>query len=264
MTHYTNLKFFVYNELKNFINFCGRWVKLFLETAVFLKSFAKRMMMIEGVIFDADGTLLDSMEIWMKVTPLYLSKKGKRICNKLQKLIYSMSLEEGCAFIKKEFCLAESPEEIALEILSIIKDFYCNEVLLKPGVFEFLQILKEHNIPVCVASAGNRELMELAFLRLGILSCFKQILTCSEMKVNKSVPDIYDKATQILGTKPKSTIVFEDSLLAIKTAKKAGYLVAGVSDIFNQDDIEKIKETCNIFVDDFRSDEFLENWRILL
>lgn len=207
--------------------------------------------MIRGVIFDADGTLLDSMEIWVEVTPNYLAKRGHTLTTEMEKKLYSMSLEEGTQYIHDLFSLTESPEEIKKDILDTIADFYTNTVQLKPGVYEYIQKLAKENIPMCVASAGNKELMEAAFTRLGILKNFKTILTCTELNVNKSVPDIFNKAAEILGTKTEETVVFEDSLVAIKTAKTAGFIVAGVSDIFNQDDIPEIKKHCDFFVSNF-------------
>lgn len=207
--------------------------------------------MIKGVIFDADGTLLDSMEIWMNVTPEYLKSKGKILPDYVQKQLFSMSIEEGAEFIHQEFSLTETPEQIKEEILNKISRFYTEEVQLKPGVFEYLNLLHKRNIPVCVASAGNKALIEAAFKRLGILSFFKIILTCSELNVNKSVPDIFMKAAEILGTEPENTMIFEDSLIAIKTAKKSGFRTCGVSDIFSKPDSAKIQEISDIYIEDF-------------
>lgn len=207
--------------------------------------------MINGVIFDADGTLLDSMEIWIEVTPNYLAKRGHHLTTDMEKKLYSMSLEEGTQFIHDEFSLTETPEQIKTEILNTIADFYTNEVQLKPGVYEYIQKLAKDNIPMCVASAGNKELMEAAFTRLNVIQHFKAILTCTQLNVNKSVPDIFNKAAEILGTKTEDTAVFEDSLVAVKTAKQAGFIVAGVSDIFNQDDVPEIKKHSDFFVTDF-------------
>lgn len=209
--------------------------------------------MIKGAIFDADGTLLDSMEIWEKVTPDYLAKRGHTLTVEMEKKLYSMSLEEGTEYIHDLFGLSETPEQIKAEILATIEDFYKNIVPLKPGVYEYVKKLAAENIPMCVASAGNKELMEAAFTRLGLLQHFKAIITCTELNVNKSVPDIFNKARDILGTKTEETAVFEDSLVAVKTAKAAGFIVVGVDDIFNQDDTQAIKENSDLFIKDFHT-----------
>lgn len=209
--------------------------------------------MIKGAIFDADGTLLDSMEIWENVTPQYLEKRGHSLTSELAKKLATVSIEEGTKLIKDAYNLSETCEEIQNEILSSIENFYKNDVLLKPGVYKFLEDLYKKNVPMVVASAGNKELMEAAFSRLGISHFFKSIITCSQLKVNKSVPDIYLHAASILGTNINETMVFEDSLTAIKTAKNAGFLVCAIEDFSNKNDLDEIKKYCDVFVKDFHT-----------
>ena len=111
---------------------------------------------------------------------------------------------------------------------AIVFAAYRDEVLPKPGVAAYLESLKKQGIPMAVATATNRPMVEAALARTGLAGYFKQIFTCTEIGAGKERPDIYLAAAKALGTHPADTWVFEDALYAIKTAKAAGFLYGGV------------------------------------
>ena len=132
-------------------------------------------MLINGIVFDADGTLLDSMRIWRNLGVEFLLSNGIQPEEKLSEKLYVMSFEQGIEYLKKNYALKYSSEEIKNGILEIISDFYINKVQLKPNVKIFLEkIISELKIPMVIATAGDRNLLESALLRLGINDCFKK------------------------------------------------------------------------------------------
>ena len=213
---------------------------------------------LKGLIFDADGTLIDSMSYWMKLTPRYLESKGKKSTKELEMKIFSMSLEHGVEFLKSEFNLEESQDEIKNELLSIIFDFYNKEIPLKPGVFEFLSKMKKLGIPMAVATSGNENLLNAAFSRLGCSDFFRKIVTCGQLNTDKSKPDIYLHLTDFFNAKPEEIVVFEDALLPIQTVKNAGFNVVAVHDESSSKNQSEIQKTADIFIQDFNSPELTQ------
>ncbi|WP_324824047.1 HAD family phosphatase [Sinanaerobacter sp. ZZT-01] len=197
---------------------------------------------IKGVIFDMDGTLLDSMPVWNQVAASYLRKKGYQPEPNLWEQLKFLSLTQGVAFIKKQYGLIETNEEIEKEINLIIEDSYFNEIPMKPGVKAYLQLLRSHDIPMCVATATDKYLAEACLKRLNIQHYFKTIVTCQEVGCGKDTPAIFEKALDSLGTVKGETYVFEDALHAAITAKHAGFRVIGIYDASAEGDWEALRK----------------------
>lgn len=213
--------------------------------------------MIKGVIWDVDGTLLDSMLVWKTATEQYLSQFGYDLTEKAYVDMFTMSLEESSRYLKETYGLSDSPEEIQRKFLSEIASFYRFDVQAKAGVPAFLEYLKQKNIPMAIATAGDRTLLIAALERLGLLSYFSYIVTCSDFHTDKNSPLIYRQAAKHLGTEPDETMVMEDTLYAIKTAKKAGFYVVAVADAASSEDEKRIRETADVYLADLTQAAFL-------
>lgn len=197
--------------------------------------------MIKGAIFDVDGTLLDSMEIWEDVGVRYLNSIGIEAEPDLGTVLFTMSIQEGAAYVKEHYHLSQEPEEIVQGVLDIISNYYKKTALLKSGAKELLEKLDKHNIPMTVATSNNKKEIEMAFERLGIAKYFDRIFTCEEVGAGKTKPDIYLRAAEYLGTRPEETVVFEDVIHAIRSAKQAGFQVVGIYDETSKDDQEEVR-----------------------
>ena len=173
--------------------------------------------MIKSAIFDVDGTLLDSMKIWDNAGERYLSSVGKTAENGLSEKLCDMSLTEGAEYMKKQYALSFSTDEIVSGVLKIIEDFYFYEVGLKNGTKEILQFLESNNIKMIIATSSDKTHIKKAFERLGILKYFTDIVTCSQIGKGKTSPDIYLACADKLGTAPSETLVFEDAVFAAET-----------------------------------------------
>lgn len=207
--------------------------------------------MLKGAIFDADGTLLDSMPIWQELGQRYLANHGIKAEKGLSDILYAMSLEESSRYLKKTYGLPDSVERITGEILALIHSFYIDKVTLKEGVADYLRYLHEHNIPMIVATSNDKALLHSAFVRLQIDRYFQDILTCSDESTSKREPTIYLRAAQEIGMPPQETAVFEDVLHGIQAAKKAGFITVAVEDSSNRSEREQLSCTANHFIRDF-------------
>lgn len=199
-----------------------------------------------GAVFDADGTLLDSMHVWRNLGELYLRRRGIEPEEGLSGKLWPLSYEQGCRYLRENYGLSESVSEIQREISGMIEDFYRNEAELKAGVREFLRVLAERKIPMVIATAGDKELLNAALVRNGIAEYFCGVLTCSELETDKHDPKIFLACAESLGLPPCEVAVFEDSSFAVRTAEEAGFITF------------MIEDGCNSKISYYRSHTFEE------
>ena len=204
--------------------------------------------MIEGAIFDIDGTILDSMPIWDQAGAIFLSKLGIEAEKNLGEKMLAMSMQEGAVYLKQNYLLNMDEEEIIAGINQAIRKFYDEEVPLKENVKQFLQEIKQGGIQMVAATASDRQLVEGALKRLGVIDYFDKIFTCTEIGAGKDKPDIYLAGSSYMGTAPENTWVFEDALHAIQTANKAGFKTVGVFDAASIKDLQAIKKASHIYL----------------
>lgn len=187
-------------------------------------------MNVKGIIFDVDGTLLDSMPVWKNVGLDYLRSVNVEPKEDTEERLRSMSLYDAAVYYKEECHVPVSVEEIINSINSMIEHFYMNEEALKPGVAQMLDTFYNAGIKMCIATATDRYLIEASLKKNGIDRYFEKIFTCNEVGAGKENPLIYDMAAKYMGTDKSNTIIFEDALYAITSAKNAGYTVIAVAD----------------------------------
>ena len=200
-------------------------------------------------IFDMDGTLIDSMIFWKNLASEYLCTKGvKQISIDILERIKPMTMSESAALFRQEFGLTGDPEA---EMNAMMDAHYRNDIPLKSGVQDYLQLLHSRGVRMCVASATAEHLMEDCLFRLGIRNFFEFLLSCETVGAGKRSPLVYHASAETLGANPAEIAVYEDALYAVQTAKDAGYYVVGVYDASAARNWQTITET---------ADEIIVNW----
>jgi len=186
--------------------------------------------MIKGVIFDMDGTLLDSMPHWRTVSSGYIRSKGLEPAPDLDAKLAGASLIEGSTHLRDHYLPHMTAEDILDEVGGHIVDVYAQNVPAKPGAIEALRGLKAQGVKIALATASERRHSDPAFIRLGVFDCFDGLYTCQQAGHGKTDPAVFLLAAREMGLAPHEVAVVEDAPYALKTAREAGFLTVAVPD----------------------------------
>lgn len=207
---------------------------------------------IEAVIFDLDGSLVDSMWLWRAIDIEYLGKFGVTLPEDLQSRIEGMSFSETAVFFKENFPIPDSLDEIKATWNRMAWDKYANEVPLKPGIPEFLGHCRNRGILLGIATSNSRELVTNVVSVHGLLNRFSCIMTGCDVPRGKPAPDIYLAAADALKTEPVKCLVFEDIVPGILAGKAAGMRVCAVEDAYSAYDRKRKKALADYYIRDYR------------
>lgn len=205
---------------------------------------------LQGVIFDLDGTLLDSMGMWSEIDKRLLRHFDREAPADISEIIRKMSIEESSRYFVERFDLPCTPGAFSKLVSDMAAQAYLEELPLKPHAMELLDWLAEKNICCCVATANYEELAKAALKRLGVWERLAFLLTEQEVGAPKTDPRIFRMAAQRLQLGRRQIVVAEDSLHAVETAKAAGFFTAGVYDSVSDGDWAAMKATATVHVTD--------------
>lgn len=198
--------------------------------------------MIKSIIFDLDGTLIDSMKIWYQIDRQFLIENGvKNPPREISERMKKMTIDESAALFISEFNLNCTKKYVIRRIEELVRREYEEKIPLKPRVTDLLDFLDGKGIPYCIATATYKSLALAVLKRCGIADRFAFILTDEDYPRGKNFPDIFMGACGRFGTMPSETLVVEDSLHSIETAKNAGFPVVAVYDESAEPDSGRIK-----------------------
>ena len=192
---------------------------------------------MKAAIFDMDGTVIDSLGIWdvmwKEFGNAFLNGQKFTPAPEIQKAIRTITLPEAMNLIHEACNLGKSGEEVFKVGERTFRNYYSTTVKLKEGMLEYLRYCKEQKIRTVIASATAPELIEVALEHCGVRDCFEAIFSCSMVGKGKEAPDIFLYTQNWLGTETEETWVFEDSFVALETARRIGMPTVGVYDQYN-------------------------------
>lgn len=206
---------------------------------------------IKAVIFDLDGTLLDSCKVWFEVDKNFFNRRGREVPKDYGKTIGTMGLSQAAIYTKETYGLEETPEEIFSEWMDNVVDKYSNDVILKPNAREYLEFLAKNNVPLAVATASSKVMYEPCLKNNGIYYYFDFICDVKKFKDGKNTPELFLHVASLLNCKPEEVLIFEDTLHAVKVALDAGFKVCSVYEETCRDEEEKEKIS-TFYIRDFK------------
>ena len=205
----------------------------------------------DAVIFDLDGSLVDSMWMWRDIDIAYLARFQIPLPEDLQNCIAGMSFSETAVYFKERFSLPDSLDTIKADWNLMAWDKYLHEVPLKPGAYEFLTGLKERGIALGIATSNSRQLVENIAEVHNLHNYFSCIMTGCDVAHGKPAPDIYLAVAEKLNVSPSRCLVFEDILPGIRAGKNAGMRVCAVEDDYSSAEKEAKKALADYYIEDF-------------
>lgn len=240
-----------------FLKSCGKiykvdfWLVKEIVTGNLPERFYNMLENIDAVIFDLDGSLVDSMWMWRQIDIEYLGKFGIALPEDLQASIEGMSFSETADYFKRRFHLPDSVQQIKADWNAMAWDKYSNEVPLKKGVDVFLEICKEKGILLGIATSNSRELVQNIVSVHGLDDYFSCIMTGCDVAKGKPAPDIYLAVAKELHTAPERCLVFEDIIPGILAGKAAGMKVCAVEDAYSITQKEDKISAADYYIEDF-------------
>jgi HAD superfamily hydrolase (TIGR01509 family) len=216
----------------------------------------KKINHFKAIIFDLDGTLIDSMWIWKQIDIDFLKKRHIDFPEDLQKEIEGMSFTETAHYFKNRFKIEESIEAIQEEWHHMAVEFYASRIPLKEDVQHLMAYATANNIVMGIGTSNSKALLETVLEAHQIESHFKTVRTSCEVASGKPSPDIFLKVAEDLNVLPEECLVFEDTYAGVKAGKNAGMTVVAIYDEVSATSSEEIKNIADLYVTSFR--EFLD------
>ena len=183
--------------------------------------------MIEAVVFDLDGVLLDSEQVWDEVREELVKERGGRWHDRAQTEMMGMSSIEWSRYMHDELGVPDPPREISADVVRRLEEVYRKRLPLIDGAHEAVERLAAR-WPLGLASSSNREVIDLVLDLSGLARFFRVTVSSEEVPRGKPEPDVYLEAARGLGVPPERCAAVEDSRNGILSAKAAGMRVIAI------------------------------------
>ena len=206
---------------------------------------------IQAVIFDMDGTLIDSTGVWHEIDKAFFTKRGMELPKDYAQHIVHLGLTQAAVYTKETYHLQESIQDIIKEWHDMSVDMYKYHVPLKEGALELLKLFKSNGIKMAIATANDEPLYRPCIERLGVGDYFDEIADVNTAKEGKQSAKIYLDLAKKMGAKPRNTLVLEDMPTCVKTAFKSGFITVAVYDNASKEYDEEKKENSILFINNF-------------
>lgn len=205
----------------------------------------------KGVIFDLDGTLVNSSHVWSDIDVKFLAKRGFSVPDDYFKQVSAMNFQAAAEYTNKRFSLNENISDIIAEWYSMAIYEYSHNIRLKPDAEKFLKKLHDSGIKIALATASSKELYEAVLKNNGVYGLFDFFASTDQVKHGKGFPDVYEFACEGIGLKPHECAVFEDIIEGVRGAKLGGFTAAACLDEHYTADWQDMKNEADFYFSDY-------------
>lgn len=206
----------------------------------------------KAAIFDLDGTLLDSMGVWKEIDQRFFARRNIPMPDDYASVVASMQTDAIARYTIDRFHLDECPEDLVKEWNEDALLLYATAVQPKPHALDYLNALRASGASLAVATSLPPRLRRAALKHAGMTDCFDQVCSVDDVKsIGKEEPEIYLLASRMLGVAPDHCTVFEDLLVAVDSAKRAGMKVWAMYDQSSDMDWDSIRSEADGTITDF-------------
>lgn len=185
---------------------------------------------IDGAIFDFDGTLFDSLWLWEDIDRRFLAARGIAVPCDYMTTVGAMEYRRTAEYTIERFGLDETPEALMAEWTAMSVEAYATVVKPKPHIVRIAKTLFERGVPLAVATSATMDMCMPALKNNGLENIFSAVVTTHGIGKGKTDPDVYFVAANRIAVDPQRCAVFEDNIIALETAKTAGFITVGVHD----------------------------------
>ena len=207
---------------------------------------------IDAVIFDIDGTLVDSMHVWTDIDDIFLEKYHLEEPENFHEGMEGKSYSETAQYFLDLFPeLPHTKQELEDEWHEMAFEIYTKELQLKKGAYDFIVDMHKTGIKLGIATSNSRDLAEGLLMNTGVWQYLDAVWTSDEAKAGKPAPDVYLKVAESLGVKPERCLVFEDVPNGILAGINAGMKVCAVEDPFSKPQEERKRELADYYIQDY-------------
>lgn len=210
-------------------------------------------------LFDCDGTLLDSMPMWINLATDVMAGYGVDLPREAERETASMSHEDAAKFYADTFLDGKGADELARTFTATLERNYREKLALKPHVREVLEALHAKGVPMAVASSTDAYLLEMCLKRLGLRDYFLFVQTVDNSGYSKNSDAYFQLAAKQLGCAPADILFFDDALYALERAKKNGLVTVAVQDDTQMDHDAEIRAVGDYYIKDF-SEVKIDEW----
>ncbi len=206
---------------------------------------------MKKLIFDFDGTLVDSMPYWAQKMIGILERRGIQYPADLLRIITPLGDAGTAKYYIAQFGICQPTEALMEEMDAYALPAYETVIPAKATVADTLSRLKRAGYSLNVLTASPHKMLDVCLKRLGLWELFDNVWSCDDYNTTKSNPEIYRMVAQRLDTVPENCVFFDDNYNALATAKSAGMQVVGVYDDSSRQDRESIEALSSFYIDRF-------------